>query len=309
MERLGVAIDALISSYDSDGGINHRSGKNLPSKEAVHAIVADLETLAFPGYRQEDGIDDTTMPYVIGELAHRSAGALVMEVSKSLEYRYRMDGLTGCPAACHLEAREAVQDFFESLPAIRRVLMTDVQACFDGDPAAKSIEEVILSYPGLEAVTVHRFAHRLWELKVPLIPRMMSEYVHAKTGIDIHPAATIGERFFIDHGTGVVIGETSVIGRGVKIYQGVTLGALSVKKREGDVKRHPTIEDGVTIYSGATILGGGTVIGEGSVVGGNVWLTASLPPGSRVYVPQGDFIVACGDEPHAAGERRMGEGC
>jgi serine O-acetyltransferase len=304
MERFNGAIEALIASYDLDGGINHRAGKNLPSKEAVHAIVADLETLAFPGYRQEDGIDDSTMPYVIGELAHRTAGALIEECAKSLEYRYRVDGKTGCPAACHLEAREAVQGFFESMPAIRRVLMTDVQACFDGDPAAKSIEEVILSYPGLEAITVHRFAHKLWELKVPLIPRMMSEYVHGKTGIDIHPGATIAERFFIDHGTGVVIGETSVIGSGVKVYQGVTLGALSVKKHKGDVKRHPTIEDGVTIYSGATILGGDTVIGRGCVVGGNVWLTASLPPYSRVYVPQGDFIVACGDD-----EKRMSEGC
>ncbi|TFG83791.1 MAG: serine acetyltransferase [Spirochaetales bacterium] len=304
METFTRSIDALIASYDEMGGINHRAIKNLPSKEAVHAIVVDLETLAFPGYRQEDGIDDVTMPFVIGELVHRTAGALVEETAKSLEYRHRMESNSGCPAACHLMARETVQDFFDALPGIRRLLMTDVQACFDGDPAAKSIEEVILSYPGLEAITVYRCAHFFWERKIPLIPRMMSEYVHSKTGIDIHPGASIGERFFIDHGTGVVIGETTVIGRNVKIYQGVTLGALSVRKQEGNVKRHPTIGDDATIYSGATILGGDTVIGSGSVIGGNVWLTSSLPPHSRVYIPQGDFIIACGD-----GEKRMKEGC
>ncbi len=295
METFTRSIDALIASYELSGGINHRTGQNLPSKEAVHAIVADLETLAFPGYRQEDGIDDTNAAFVIGELAHRAARALVNEIMKSLEYGYRLPGRSGCPAACHMEARSLVQDLFDALPDIRSVLMEDVAAAFDGDPAAKSTEEVILAYPGLEALTVHRFAHFLWKRGVPLIPRMMSEYVHAKTGIDIHPGATIGGRFFIDHGTGVVIGETAIIGRNVKIYQGVTLGALSVRKSEGEHKRHPTIEDGVTIYSGATILGGETVIGEGSTIGGNVWLTSSLPPGSRVYVPQGGFIVDCRD--------------
>lgn len=288
MEAFTSAVEAIIASYETVGGINHRTGQNLPSKEAIHAIVADLETLAFPGYRQEDGIDDRNASFVIGELAHRSAGALVVEVSKSLEYAYRLAGRSGCPAACHIEAREAVQDFFEAFPAIRKALMGDVGAAVAGDPAAKSAEEVILSYPGLEALTVHRCAHFLWRRGIPLIPRMMSEYVHAKTGIDIHPGASIGERFFIDHGTGVVIGETTVIGNDVKVYQGVTLGALSVRKSMGDSKRHPTIGDGVTIYAGATILGGETVIGSGCVVGGNVWLTSSLPPGSRIYVTQGD---------------------
>ncbi|OHD82940.1 MAG: serine acetyltransferase [Spirochaetes bacterium RIFOXYC1_FULL_54_7] len=304
MEAFDKSITALIESYEQDGGINHSDGPNLPSKEAVRAIVADMETLAFPGYRQEDGIKDANANFVIGELAHRTARALIEEVTKSLEYRYRLENRKGCPAACHLEARQLVQDLFDSLPALRRTLMTDVRAAFDGDPAAKSVEEVILSYPGMEALTVHRFANHLWKRQVPLIPRMMSEYIHGKTGIDIHPGATIGERFFIDHGTGVVIGETTVIGRNVKIYQGVTLGALSVRKAEGNVKRHPTIEDDVTIYSGATILGGQTVIGQGSVIGGNVWLTASLPPRSRVYVPQGDFIVDCGGVEH-----RLAEGC
>ncbi len=291
MEALTRSIEALILSYESSGGINNRTGQNLPSKETVHAIVADLETLAFPGYRQEDGIDDSNAAFVIGELAHRVAGTLVNEVKKSLDYGSRQAGRSTCPAACHLEARQLVQELFDALPGIRSTLMEDVDAAFEGDPAAKSTEEVILSYPGLEALTVHRFAHFLWTRSVPLIPRMMSEYVHAKTGIDIHPGAVIGGRFFIDHGTGVVIGETAVIGRNVKVYQGVTLGALSVHKSDAGGKRHPTIGDDVTIYSGATILGGETVIGAGCVVGGNVWLTSSLPPGSRVYIPQGDLVV------------------
>jgi serine O-acetyltransferase len=166
--------------------------------------------------------------------------------------------------------------------------MEDVDAAFKGDPAAKTVEEVILAYPGLEAIVAHRVAHCFWEAGLPLLPRMMSEHVHGRTGIDIHPGASIGRRFFIDHGTGVVIGETTVIGDDVKLYQGVTLGALSVRKGEGSVKRHPTIRDGVTIYSGATILGGDTVVGAGSVIGGNVWLTHSVPPRSTVYTPEGD---------------------
>ena len=169
--------------------------------------------------------------------------------------------------------------------------MEDVEAAFRGDPAAKTVEEVILAYPGLEAVVVHRIAYFFWEADLPLIPRMMSEHVHSKTGIDIHPGATIGKRFFIDHGTGVVIGETAIIGDDVKLYQGVTLGALSVRKGESEKKRHPTIEDEVTIYSGATILGGSTVVGKGSVIGGNVWLTRSVPPYSRVYLPEGDHLA------------------
>jgi serine O-acetyltransferase len=166
--------------------------------------------------------------------------------------------------------------------------MEDVAAAFRGDPAAKTVEEVILAYPGLEAIVGHRIAHFFWQAGVPLIPRMMSEHLHSKTGIDIHPGASIGKRFFIDHGTGVVVGETAIIGDDVKLYQGVTLGALSVRKGEGEQKRHPTIEDEVTIYSGATILGGRTVVGKGSIIGGNVWLTNSVPAYSRVYLPEGD---------------------
>ncbi len=304
MDALASTIRKLLASYEEAGGINHSDGPNLPSKQSVAAIVDDLETLAFPGYRREDGIVDTNADFLIGELVHRTARNLVRELERSLDYRLRMETGRGCPAACHMEARDLAYDFLESLPGIRTVLMEDVAAAFSGDPAAKSVEEVILSYPGMEAIVAHRFAHWFWERRIPLLPRMMSEYLHGKTGIDIHPGARIGRMFFIDHGTGVVIGETAVIGDRVKIYQGVTLGALSVRKAEGDVKRHPTIEDDVTIYSGATILGGQTVIGRGSVIGGNVWLTRSVPPYSRVYMPQGDFILEC-----EGGPQTLASGC
>ena len=294
MNALTQSIEKLLASYEETGGINHSDGPNLPSKQSVAGIVDDLETLAFPGYRREDGIVDTNVDFLIGEIVQRTTRTLVRELERSLDYRYRTEGRKGCPAACHLEARDLAYGFFEDLPEIRRVLMEDVAAAFAGDPAAKSIEEVILSYPGMQAIVIHRFAHWFWTHGIPLIPRMMSEYIHGRTGIDIHPGAAIGRRFFIDHGTGVVIGETTVIGDGCKIYQGVTLGALSVRKELGNVKRHPTLEDDVTIYSGATILGGETTIGKGTVIGGNVWLTKSVPPYSRVYMPQGGFILEGG---------------
>ncbi|MBL8968896.1 MAG: serine acetyltransferase [Spirochaetaceae bacterium] len=300
MEALEGAVAGLLASYERDGGVNHAAGPNLPSREGVVRALDDLETLVFPGFRQEDGIDDSNIGLVAGELVHRAAKALVRETERSLEYKYRLEGKSGCPAACHLEARDLVLGFFQDLPGLRALLMEDVEAAFRGDPAAKSVAEVILAYPGLEAIVVHRIANYFQRAGLPLIPRMMSEKVHGKTGIDIHPGATIGRRFFIDHGTGVVVGETTVIGDDVKLYQGVTLGALSVRKEEGDAKRHPTIGDGVTIYSGATILGGCTVVGARSVIGGNVWLTHSVPPDSKVYLPEGDAVLV---------ERRGGEAC
>ena len=192
---------------------------------------------------------------------------------------------------CRAKAESAVIHLVSELPAIKRVLEDDIQAAYDGDPAAKSLMEIVMSYPGLHAIAVQRIAHLLYEKDVPLIPRVMSELAHSRTGIDIHPGARIGAGFFIDHGTGVVIGETCVIGRNVKLYQGVTLGALSFPKDANGnpikgIKRHPEVRDGVTVYAGATILGGDTVVGEGSVIGGNVWLTHSVPPHSTVYNAQ-----------------------
>jgi serine O-acetyltransferase len=291
VDAIERAVERLLESYEREGGVNHSNGPNLPSREAVVRALADILTLVFPGFREDEDIDDTNIGYVAGELAHRAAKVLVREATRSLEYKYRVSGANGCPAACHIEARDLVADFFAALPGIRSLVMEDVDAAFRGDPAAKTVEEVILAYPGLEAVVVHRIAGFFWKVGLPLIPRMMSEQVHSKTGIDIHPGATIGKRFFIDHGTGVVVGETAIIGDDVKLYQGVTLGALSVRKEESERKRHPTIEDGVTIYSGATILGGKTVVGAGSIIGGNVWLTSSVPPYSRVLLPEGDHFA------------------
>jgi serine O-acetyltransferase len=288
MEALDRAVEGLLESYSLAGGVNHDSGPRLPSREAVVEALGKIETLVFPGFRREEGIDDTNIGYVAGELVHGAARILVREAERALEYKYRSAGLAGCPAACHIEARDLVLRFFEALPGMRAAIMDDVDAAFRGDPAAKTVEEVILAYPGLEAVVAHRVAHFFWVEGLPLIPRMMGEHLHGKTGIDIHPGATIGRRFFIDHGTGVVIGETTVIGDDVKLYQGVTLGALSVRKDECGSKRHPTIEDGVTIYSGATILGGSTVVGRGSTIGGNVWLTHSVPSFSLVWLPEGE---------------------
>jgi serine O-acetyltransferase len=196
--------------------------------------------------------------------------------------------------SCDEQGKNTAMAFTKELPRLRTMLAKDVQAAFDGDPAAKSYDEIIFSYPGLFAVTVHRLAHELYKQRVPLIPRIMSEYAHSETGIDIHPGATVGESFFIDHGTGVVIGETTVIGNRVRIYQGVTLGALSLSKDEVEKlrteKRHPDIEDDVVVYSGATILGGETVIGARSVIGGNVWITASVPPDTRVFIKKPELI-------------------
>lgn len=291
MDSIERALGRLLESYERDGGVNHAKGPDLPSREAVICALSDLMTLVFPGFREDAGIDDTNIGFVAGELAHRAAKVLVAECARGLRYKRRVEGAKACPAAIDIEARELVSGFFEALPGMRARIMEDVSAAFRGDPAAKSVEEVILAYPGLEAIVVHRIANYFWKAGMPLLPRIMSEHVHSKTGIDIHPGATIGRRFFIDHGTGVVIGETAVIGDDVKLYQGVTLGALSVKKEEGQTKRHPTIEDGVTIYSGATILGGSTVIGRDSVIGGNVWLTESVPPNSKVYLPEGEHLA------------------
>ena len=300
MERtLETVIDRIFTSYAAVGGINHLHGPNLPSMESIIRIISDLESILFPGFKTEEHIDEQSLRCTLGENVHRIMRNLSAEICKSLAFGARAegessDGACSDPAegeeARH-DAEEITLTLLERIPEIRRRLRMDVEAAFAGDPAAKSREEVILAYPGVEAVLIHRVAHELWNLGVPLIPRMMSEYVHGKTGIDIHPGATIGDYFFIDHATGVVIGETTIIGNWVKVYQGVTIGALSVKKSEANVKRHPTIEDEVTIYAGATILGGNTVIGKGSTIGGNVWITSSVPPGSTIYNRPVDYIT------------------
>ena len=290
-KRIAKIGDGIIASYAELGGINHLHGPNLPSRRGVVAILETFESLIFPGFQSEEKLDDDLIVFTIGAKTRRLVRDLTVEVAKSLEYGARARGRNTEPGACRKDAESITLDVLGKVPELRRRAMDDVEAAFSGDPAAKSRDEVILSYPGLEAVACHRIAHELHIRGVPLIPRMMSEHVHKETGIDIHPGAAIGDSFFIDHATGVVIGETAVIGRNVKLYQGVTIGALSVAKELADEKRHPTIEDDVTIYAGATILGGRTVIGKGSVIGGNVWITSSVPPFSVVYNKPADYRV------------------
>lgn len=291
MNSLGKITESILDSYETLGGINHLDGSNLPSRLGVTAVISDFESLLFPGFKEENPFGRGDVKYFTAETVSRLARNLVSEIGRSLCYKRRTacgepcayGGFDHVHANCKKDAEALAAEILAKIPALRARIGIDVEAAFRGDPAAKSLEEVILSYPGVEALIIHRVAHELWIRGVPLLPRMMSEALHGKTGIDIHPGAVIGDGFFIDHGTGVVIGETTVIGRNVKIYQGVTLGALSVEKGLSDRKRHPTIEDDVTIYAGATILGGETVVGKGSIIGGNVWLVRSVPPGSKIY--------------------------
>lgn len=276
MVQTDAAIDAILNSYTQYGGINLDEACNFPNRQNVISVLSDLRSLVFPGFRTNERVDIQTLRFDTGERVNRIVSMLTKEIRKALVYVANDSAVE--QSHCFKLAEQAALALIEEIPEIRRKVQLDVQAAFRGDPAAKSNEEVIVSYPGLEAIVVYRLAHFLQANGVPVIPRIMSEHVHGTTGIDIHPGATIGESFFIDHGTGVVIGETCVIGNNVKIYQGVTLGALSVKKELMDKKRHPTIEDNVTIYANATILGGATVIGAGSVIGGNTWVTASIPP-------------------------------
>ncbi|MDR1903904.1 MAG: serine acetyltransferase [Treponema sp.] len=289
MHMLEKSIDLLINSYNSIGLVNHREGEKLPSKDSIAHILYSLDELIFPGFRETTGIEHTDLTLSTPEKIYHIAGELIRDVEGSIAFSSRNGSFSCGREGCHAAAELIVRDFFEELPLIRSLLALDLQAAFRGDPAAKSTQEVIVSYPGFEAIMVYRMAHFFWTREIPLIPRMMSELVHGRTGIDIHPGAEIGESFFIDHGTGVVIGETTIIGKNVKLYQGVTLGALSVKKEEANKKRHPTIEDDVTIYSNAAILGGETVIGRGCIIGGNVWLTSSVPSNTVVYSRMGEY--------------------
>lgn len=281
MSNLDDRIERILASYEQYGGINLADAHNFPNRESVTSVLVDLENVIFPGFREDACLDKDTLRFVTGERLHRIVRNLTGEVLKAIKYICLMTQRDG--SGCYKYSEQIVLMLIDEIPEFRRLSSSDAKAALDGDPAARSMEEVILSYPGLEALLVHRIAYFLYSKGVPIIPRIMSEYVHGKTGIDIHPGAHIGEECFIDHGTGVVIGETCMIGKQVKLYQGVTLGALSVKKVMADKKRHPTIEDNVTIYAGATILGGETVIGKGSVIGGNTWITESTPPGSKIF--------------------------
>jgi serine O-acetyltransferase len=282
MMNIDSLIDNILDSYKSYGGLKYHESENFPNRQILTGILEDLRSLLFPALSCSALAEINNIRYITGERIHRIIPLLTHEIQKAMRYVFRNAGRDD--SACFDLAEQTVYSLLKAIPGIRLLLNKDIRAALCGDPAATSIEEVILSYPGLEAIIVYRIAHFLHVNGVPLLPRILTEYVHGKTGIDIHPGAEIGESFFIDHGTGVVIGETCVIGNNVTIYQGVTLGALSVRKTLHGKKRHPTIEDDVTIYAGATILGGGTVVGRGSTIGGNAWVTSSVPPESSVTI-------------------------
>ncbi|MBR5965078.1 MAG: serine acetyltransferase [Treponema sp.] len=284
-------IDSIMDSYETLGGINRSGAENLPNRANVVAALSDLQALIFPGFKYDEQLDSENLRYVVAKHINRIISILTPEIQKAL-LRALAQNCDGEEAVqnraenfknshCYKLAQKTVEALIAAIPDLRAMIQKDAAAITAGDPAARSLGEVILSYPGLEAIIVYRIAHFLYKNGVPTIPRIMTEHTHGKTGIDIHPGAEIGESFFIDHGTGIVIGETTVIGNNVKIYQGVTLGALSLQKELQNKKRHPTIEDDVIIYSNATILGGQTVIGKGSVIAGNSWIIESVPPGTK----------------------------
>lgn len=284
--------EKIIAHCNSSECYTHIDYEPIPSEGYVSDLIEKFRDILFPGYFSREKLDPANMKYSLG----RTVSVLFDILAQQIAHHVRHDCLRyQLPCSeCEQSGQSKALAVLESIPDIRSMLSSDVQATFDGDPAAKSHDEVVFSYPGIYTIMVHRVAHRLYELQVPMLPRIMSEHAHSVTGIDIHPGATIGKRFVIDHGTGIVIGESTRIGDNVRIYQGVTLGAMSLPKNAGEKlrgkKRHPTIEDDVIIYSGATILGGDTTIGTRSVIGGNVWLTESVPPDTTVVMEQPRLI-------------------
>jgi len=280
------AVNELLQTYGETGGINYlAAAASLPSRLAIEAACAELMSLMFPGFRSEALVSSEDLTDITRVRVRRLHARLKTEICRSL-------GKIPPDEPTEAKAEEVLSAFLKGLPAVRRLLWTDIDAAYEGDPASKSYEEIILAYPALEAIAIYRMAHLLYN-KVPLIPRIMTEWAHSRTGIDIHPGAEIGSHFFIDHGTGVVVGETTKIGSHVKLYQGVSFIARSLgagRALRGQ-KRHPTIEDGVCIYAGTTIMGGDTVIGAHSTIGANVFLTKSVPPNSLVYYEEKDVAI------------------
>jgi serine O-acetyltransferase len=285
-------VSRLAQTYRDDSGINFIDASNLPVRSKILEILDLLFEVLFPGYTGKRTITKTNIDFIIGDILWQVHTELSGQMERAYQYQCRIRKCDDCD--CRTMAQNVAQHLLTQLPKIRELLKGDVGAAFDGDPAAKSYEEIVISYPCIIAIATYRVAHELYIKQVPLIPRIMTECAHTRTGIDIHPGAKIGKNFFIDHGTGVVIGETTIIGNNVKIYQGATLGALSFRKDErGKIikggKRHPTIEDNVTIYAEATILGD-VVIGKGAVIGGNVWIKESVPAGVTVTTANPDLV-------------------
>ncbi|MGA6927489.1 MAG: serine O-acetyltransferase EpsC [Desulfosarcina sp.] len=291
--RLPEIAERIIDHCQNSSCYTHIDSEPIPAEGFVSDIIDMFRQLLFPGYFTREKLDPVNMRYSLGQIVSKLFDQLAGLITHNIRHdclRYHLS-CSGCESRGYSSALEMM----DAIPHIRQTLSSDVRAAFEGDPAAKSHDEIIFSYPGMYAISVYRVAHKLFELGVPMLPRIMTEHAHTITGIDIHPGAVIGERFVIDHGTGVVIGETTEIGNNVRIYQGVTLGALSLPKDAGErlrgKKRHPTIEDEVIVYSGATVLGGDTVIGARSVVGGNVWLTESIPPDTTVMMELPKLII------------------
>jgi serine O-acetyltransferase len=288
-DQLPKLTERIVRTYEEVGSINHLGHCPLPSYDEIIAATEELKEIIFPGYRRREGLHRGNVGYYVGELIDRLHDRFTRQIGRAL--RHEAGATNDCENDEDYEAlgQQKTLLFLERIPEVRRMLADDVQAAYDGDPACKSLDEVIFCYPGLEAITVYRLAHVLYELDIPFVPRMMTEWAHSHTGIDIHPGATIGSHFFIDHGTGVVIGETTEIGQNVKLYQGVTLGALSfATDGDGNLvrghKRHPTLEDRVVVYANATILGGNTIVGHDAVIGSSVWLTRSVTPNATVVL-------------------------
>ena len=289
-KRVKTIIADIIADYKDDQSLEHRNKYSIFARENIISIVHEFFKILFPGYFTTQDINNVNIDYVFGNKIHHLFKLLCGEIANAFQHEFSLQkDLSKSRDECLSRSIEVALSVLEHIPQLRRLLSKDVQAAYNEDPAAKNVSEIIFSYPGLFAITVYRFTHLFYRQNIPLLPRIMSEYAHSITGIDIHPGAKIGESFFIDHGTGVVIGETCIIGNHVTIYQNVTLGTLSFPKDKCGIvikgkRRHPTIEDNVTIYAGATVLGGKTVIGKNSSIGGNVWITSSVPPNAKVIL-------------------------
>ncbi len=291
--KIPLLVHEIASSYYRDGRFHHIGPEPIPSRRAIINIIYKTFPVLYPGYFSNKRLDDVNVNYYLGEEITELFDVLTGQIAYAIRHdciRFNQPCIR-----CEDRSQEISLKFIEAIPDMQKALSKDVRAAYEGDPASRHFDEIIFCYPGLFAITVYRIAHFLYVHGVPLIPRIMTEYAHSRTGIDIHPGVEIGESFFIDHGTGVVIGETTTIGNRVRIYQGVTLGALSLGKEECDTlrkkKRHPAIEDDVIIYANATILGGHVVIGARSVIGGNVWLTESIPPDTEVFLKKPELVM------------------
>ncbi|MBF0351343.1 MAG: serine acetyltransferase [SAR324 cluster bacterium] len=285
--RFQKALADIIKSYQKHSEIAQIDEICLPAKDSIQRLADDIQVLFFPGLIRQECLDPLDLPYVIGQKTLSIHHRLKSYIRQVLLWEAVQRGEQAEESLIKERIETIAFEFIEYIPEIREILSDDVDAIFRGDPAAKNKKEIVIAYPGMMALSIHRTAHFFYNRNIPILPRIMSEYVHSQTGIDIHPGAKLGRGTMIDHGTGVVIGETSILGDHIRIYQGVTLGALSPDKKHAhynQVKRHPTIEDNVVIYAGATILGGETVIGRDSVIGGNVWITRSVPSGSKIYM-------------------------